>query len=52
MDHLGEVVRSQLTKTEHVLGRDPHKADLLVPQNWEKLSRCQAILRQQRSWRA
>ncbi len=47
IDYQGEVVRLELTKTEHVLGRDPQKADLLVPQDWEKLSRCQAILRQE-----
>ena len=47
IDHQGEVLRWELTKSEHILGRDPHKADLLVPQDWEKLSRCQAILRQE-----
>ncbi|MEG4285713.1 ATP-binding cassette domain-containing protein [Microcoleus sp. A006_D1] len=47
IDYQGEVVRLELTKTEHALGRAPDKADLLVPQDWEKLSRCQAILRQE-----
>ncbi|MCC3439744.1 ATP-binding cassette domain-containing protein [Microcoleus sp. PH2017_05_CCC_O_A] len=47
IDYQGEVVRLELTKTEHVLGRNPQQADLLVPKDWEKLSRCQAILRQE-----
>jgi ABC transport system ATP-binding/permease protein len=45
IDHQGKVLRLDLTKAEHVLGRDLQRADLLVPQEWENLSRCQAILR-------
>lgn len=35
IDHQGKVLRLELTKAEHVLGRDIQRADLLVPQDWE-----------------
>lgn len=47
IDHQGQVLRLELARAQHVLGRDPQRADLLVPQEWENLSRCQAILRQE-----
>lgn len=34
----------ELTKGKHILGRDPQFADLLVPDDWGIISRCQAIL--------
>ncbi|MEB3191457.1 MAG: ATP-binding cassette domain-containing protein [Snowella sp.] len=34
----------QLTKSKHILGRDPQIADLLVPDDWGIISRCQATL--------
>jgi len=33
-----------LTKSKHILGRDPQFADLLVPDDWGIISRCQATL--------
>ncbi|BFM39419.1 ATP-binding cassette domain-containing protein [Synechocystis sp. LKSZ1] len=33
-----------LTQRQHILGRDPQLADLLVPPDWGVISRCQATL--------
>lgn len=34
----------ELTRSKHILGRDPQFADLLVPDDWGIISRCQATL--------
>ncbi|BAQ66302.1 ATP-binding cassette domain-containing protein [Geminocystis sp. NIES-3709] len=34
----------ELTKSQHILGRDPNFADLLVPSDWSVISRCQATI--------
>jgi putative ABC transport system ATP-binding protein len=34
----------ELTKNQHIIGRDPQIADLLVPSDWAVISRCQATI--------
>lgn len=34
----------ELTKPQHILGRDPNFADFLVPPDWSVISRCQATI--------
>jgi ABC-type multidrug transport system ATPase subunit len=46
LNNQGQIIYFELKKTQHILGRDPNIADLLVPQHWEVVSRCQAVLRQ------
>ncbi len=36
----------ELKSQQHILGRDPQKADLVVPNNWAIVSGCHATLRQ------
>lgn len=45
LNNQGQVLRFELKRPQHILGRDPNVADLLLPQEWEVVSRCQAILR-------
>ena len=35
----------ELKADRHLLGRDPHKADLVVPDDWRVISGCHALLR-------
>ncbi|BAZ01384.1 FHA domain-containing protein [Tolypothrix tenuis PCC 7101] len=46
LNNQGEVLYFELKKPQHILGRDPNVADLVVPQHWNVVSRCQAVLRQ------
>ncbi|OUL17610.1 maltooligosyl trehalose synthase [Nostoc sp. RF31YmG] len=46
LNNQGQIIYFELKKPQHILGRDPNIADLLVPQHWEVASRCQAVLRQ------
>jgi putative ABC transport system ATP-binding protein len=46
LNNQGKILSSiQLTKTEHILGRDPQKADLVVPEDWNVVSRVQATFK-------
>jgi putative ABC transport system ATP-binding protein len=46
LNNQGKILPSlDLTKAQHILGRDPQKADLLVPENWVVVSRIQAIFK-------
>ncbi|MDB9315215.1 ATP-binding cassette domain-containing protein [Spirulina sp. CS-785/01] len=36
-----------LTQDRHILGRDPQKADLVVPMDWTVVSGCHAVLQRQ-----
>ena len=46
LNNQGQVIQPLvLTKQKHILGRDPHKADLLVPNTWGVVGRCQACIR-------
>jgi ABC transport system ATP-binding/permease protein len=46
INNQGEIINFELNRSQHVLGRDPGLADLLVPDNWQLMSRKQATLRQ------
>lgn len=46
LNNQGQIIYLELKKAQHILGRDPNIADLLLPQHWEVASRCQAVLRQ------
>ncbi|MBW4519620.1 MAG: ATP-binding cassette domain-containing protein [Scytolyngbya sp. HA4215-MV1] len=41
----GEIVQLKLTGEQHQLGRDPHRADLVIPSDWQIVSGCHALLR-------
>ena len=45
LDNQGHIEYRELTKAQHRLGRDPARSDLLVPNNWQIVSGCHAILR-------
>ncbi|BAY09838.1 ATP-binding cassette domain-containing protein [Calothrix sp. NIES-2098] len=45
LNNKGQIIYFELKKPQHILGRDPNIADLVVPQQWEVVSRCQGILR-------
>ena len=44
IDNQGQVVRFDLTKSQHILGRDPSVADLSLPDSWQVVSRRQATI--------
>ena len=46
LKHQGQVLHLQLNKQQHIIGRDRTFADLVVPQDWQIVGRCQAVLRQ------
>ncbi|NJO40873.1 MAG: ATP-binding cassette domain-containing protein [Cyanobacteria bacterium RU_5_0] len=45
LNNQGQVIRIDLTKDVHLLGRDRQRADLSVPDNWMVISGCHATLR-------
>jgi ABC transport system ATP-binding/permease protein len=45
INNQGQIIKLDLTQQQHILGRDPQLADLAVPENWQIISRLQAILR-------
>ena len=46
LNNQGKIIRLELEKNQHILGRDRAIADLVVPPDWLVVSRCQATLRQ------
>lgn len=45
IDNQGKIVRFDLTRDRHILGRDRTEgADLIVPPDWNVISRCHAVL--------
>jgi ABC transport system ATP-binding/permease protein len=46
INNQGQLVNFELTRSQHIFGRDPQLADLCVPDNWQLISRTQATLRQ------
>jgi ABC transport system ATP-binding/permease protein len=44
IDNQGQLVRFDLTKSQHILGRDPSIADLSLPDSWQVVSRRQATI--------
>jgi ABC transport system ATP-binding/permease protein len=45
LNRQGKALCLELTQSQHVLGRDPMYSDLLLPEEWNVVSRRQAILR-------
>ena len=45
LNNQGQVLHLELKQPAHRLGRDATQADLVVPDEWQVVSRCQAILR-------
>lgn len=43
----GKVVHIELSKQQHKIGRDRTLADLAVPEDWQVVGRCQAVLRKE-----
>ena len=46
LNNHGDVQYRELTKAQHRLGRDRARSDILVPNDWQIVSGCHAILRQ------
>ena len=46
IDNQGKIESFELTKSHHILGRDPNVVDLSVPDAWQIISRQQATLKQ------
>lgn len=46
LNNQGKIIRLELEKDQHILGRDRAIADLVVAADWLVVSRCQATLRQ------
>lgn len=44
LNNQGQTFRFNLCHPKHILGREPNSADLVVPQDWELVSRVQAVL--------
>ncbi len=44
LNNQGQILRLQLIKQEHKIGRDANFADLLVPSDWQVVGRTQAVL--------
>ncbi|MBD2137285.1 ATP-binding cassette domain-containing protein [Anabaena sp. FACHB-1237] len=47
LNNQGKILQLNLHKPQHTLGRDPSAADLVTPQDWNLVSRIQAVLRQE-----
>lgn len=45
LNNQGRSLKLQLTAEQHQLGRDPDRADLVVPPDWQVVSGCHALLR-------
>ncbi|MCT7948865.1 ATP-binding cassette domain-containing protein [Ancylothrix sp. C2] len=41
----GQLIKLNLTKNQHLLGRDPQRSDLTLPPEWRVISSCHAILK-------
>ncbi len=46
LNNQGKTTRLELTKPQHILGRDRTYSDLVVPNDWHIMSRAHALLRQ------
>ena len=45
LNNQGKVLQLELKQQQHILGRDRDSADLVVPDEWQVISRCHALLR-------
>ncbi|MBD2771568.1 hypothetical protein [Iningainema tapete] len=39
-----QILQLELNKQQHLIGRDPITADLVIPEDWQVVGRCQAVL--------
>ncbi len=46
LEKQGSILHFELTQKQHIIGRGQAKADLFVPEDWQVVGRCQALLRQ------
>jgi ABC transport system ATP-binding/permease protein len=46
LNNQGKIFTFKLTRSQHTLGRDPNLVDFALPDDWQLISRKQAILRQ------
>lgn len=47
LNNHGQVLHFYLTRQQHIIGREATLADLVVPEEWQVVGRCQAVLCQQ-----
>ncbi|MGA7932500.1 MAG: FHA domain-containing protein [Kovacikia sp.] len=45
LNNQGYSIQLFLTQDQHFLGRDPQRADLLIPTDWQVISGCHAVVR-------
>ncbi|RCJ28550.1 maltooligosyl trehalose synthase [Nostoc minutum NIES-26] len=45
LENQGSIIYFELKEQQHILGRDRTFADLVVPEDWQLVGRCQALLR-------
>lgn len=45
LNNQGQILHLELKQPQHILGRDRSLADLVVPDNWQVISGCHAVLR-------
>lgn len=43
LNNQGQILHLELKKRQHILGRGPNEADLVVPDDWQVISRCHAL---------
>jgi ABC-type multidrug transport system ATPase subunit/pSer/pThr/pTyr-binding forkhead associated (FHA) protein len=43
----GKVLQIELNKPQHIIGRDRNSVDLVIPEDWQVIGRCQAVLRKE-----
>jgi ABC transport system ATP-binding/permease protein len=47
LTYRGSQLRFDLTQPLHRLGRDPSRCDLVIPDQWQVVARCQLVLKRQ-----
>lgn len=47
LNNKGQIKRFELKENQHFLGRDPERADLVLPDDWGVISGCHAVLRKE-----
>lgn len=45
LNNQGQILHIELRQRQHILGRDCTEADLVVPDDWQVISRCHALFR-------
>ncbi|MEH2434452.1 MAG: ATP-binding cassette domain-containing protein [Nostoc sp.] len=47
LEKQGSILRFELNRSQHIIGRDRTIADLVVPEDWAVVGKCQATLKQE-----